>query len=112
MLFLESYFSILVVANSSDSVLSSTSRPLQIIKPDPTHTKLMIDEENIKSLYHIDRPLAVVGVVGPYHSGKSFLLNQLLGRTQGFALGPTVTPSTMVRTLSSLSFSPFSLRSA
>lgn len=36
----------------------------------------------------------VVSVVGTFHTGKSFLLNQLMGRTAGFQLGPTVRPTT------------------
>jgi hypothetical protein len=33
-------------------------------------------------------------VVGPFHSGKSTLLNQLLGRATGFEAGQTVDPTT------------------
>src|SRR3989338_8427841 len=38
--------------------------------------------------------LAIISVVGPYHSGKSFLLNQLVGQQKGFVLGPSVEPQT------------------
>ena len=37
----------------------------------------------------------MVGVVGPFHSGKSFLLNQLMHKPAGFEVGPTVAAETM-----------------
>ena len=40
-------------------------------------------------------PVATVAVVGKYHSGKSFLLNQLMGKQAGFGVGPFVRPQTM-----------------
>eukprot|EP00730_Choanoeca_flexa_P002852 TRINITY_DN11204_c0_g1_i2.p1 TRINITY_DN11204_c0_g1~~TRINITY_DN11204_c0_g1_i2.p1 ORF type:complete len:851 (+),score=236.75 TRINITY_DN11204_c0_g1_i2:199-2553(+) len=39
-------------------------------------------------------PFEVVAIVGPFHSGKSFLVNQFLGIMNGFELGPTVQPTT------------------
>jgi hypothetical protein len=73
------------------------------VYPDPeTHTKLLINEENIKILNALeDDHVAVVGAVGPFHSGKSFLLNQLMENpsssiTPGFQLGPTTDPQTKV----------------
>jgi hypothetical protein len=38
----------------------------------------------------------IVAVVGPFHTGKSFLLNQLMGMKDGngFSIGPTTKPST------------------
>ena len=44
--------------------------------------------------------MGFVGVVGPFHSGKSFLMNQLLPASDerrsslGFKVGPTVQPET------------------
>jgi len=50
---------------------------------------------------------AIVGwiVVGRTNSGKSFLMNQLLGKQKGFELGPTVKPKTTVSKLPLLLFS-------
>jgi len=72
-------------------------KPLQLVRPDPTkHRKLELIGQNVKHLYHIDTAVAVVAVVGKFHSGKSFLLNQLMGKTRsGFGIGPTVRPQTM-----------------
>ena len=38
------------------------------------------------------RPVTVVCVVGPYRTGKSYLLNRLMGKDlrDGFPLGPTI----------------------
>lgn len=71
-------------------------RPLQLVKPDPTgHKQLVLVEENIRHLHYVKGAVAVVAVVGKFHSGKSFLLNQLMGKHDGFGVGPTVKPQTM-----------------
>ena len=71
-------------------------RPLQLVKPDPVeHKKLVIVEENVRHLHYLKGAVAVVAVVGKFHSGKSFLLNQLMGKPDGFGIGPTVRPQTM-----------------
>eukprot|EP01135_Chromosphaera_perkinsii_P011048 Nk52_evm7s2325 gene=Nk52_evmTU7s2325 len=101
------------------------NRPIQLVRPDSTHTKLEVVEENLCVLTDLpdDISVAVVAVVGPFHSGKSFLLNQLIGENfihedekkekeatstststtpgetrkedAGFKLGPSVEPTTM-----------------
>lgn len=71
-------------------------KPVQLIRPDPVeHLKLEIVEENVRHLHHINSAVAVVAVVGKFHSGKSFLLNQLMGKQEGFGIGPYVRPQTM-----------------
>ncbi|MCH86497.1 guanylate-binding protein 4-like, partial [Trifolium medium] len=49
-----------------------------IVEPDPGHTKLRLSEEGLEAIERITNPIASVAVIGPYRSGKSFLLNQLL----------------------------------
>ncbi|KAL7230125.1 hypothetical protein ACSBR2_008623 [Camellia fascicularis] len=49
-----------------------------IVEPDPGHTKLHISKEGLEAIQRITTPIAAVAVIGPYRSGKSFLLNQLL----------------------------------
>lgn len=66
----------------------------QLVQPDPSHTKLEINLDGIEILNGISQKVAVVAAIGAYHSGKSFLLNQLMDEQQGFALGPTVAPQT------------------
>lgn len=45
-------------------------------------------------LSEIKGRLAIVGVAGLYRTGKSFLLNRLLGLQDGFEIGPSVNPCT------------------
>ena len=71
-------------------------RPIQLIHPDPNHHRnLEIISSNVKHLHQIHTAVAVVAVVGKFHSGKSFLLNQLMGKQNGFGVGPSVRPETM-----------------
>ena len=88
----------------SDSSQSSNTKyfeplpdkPVQLVRPDPMqHLKLEIVEENVRHLHHINTAVAVVAVVGKFHSGKSFLLNQLMKKQEGFGIGPYVRPQTM-----------------
>eukprot|EP00899_Mesostigma_viride_P013238 jgi/Mesvir1/21915/Mv25005-RA.1 len=62
-----------------------------IVRPEPGHTKLVVAQEGLDILASIEMPVAVVAVIGPYRSGKSFLLNQLLSLpcNQGFGVGHT-----------------------
>ncbi|XP_071948845.1 guanylate-binding protein 6-like [Antedon mediterranea] len=71
--------------------------PLQLVKPDIQHKQLILNHDYVKTLYQIEGPVAVAAIVGKYHSGKSFLLNQLMGKRQGFGfnIGPFVKPETM-----------------
>ena len=69
--------------------------PLQLVKPDIKHKKLLLVEENFKLLQKIEGSVATVAVVGKFHTGKSFLLNQLMGKYNGFGVGPYVRPQTM-----------------
>ena len=55
---------------------------------------LVVDPRAKESLAKIDKPVVVVSVVGMYRTGKSFLLNRLMNRTDGFPLGATVEAKT------------------
>lgn len=50
-----------------------------MVLPIEGHTKLAIQQEGLEALRHIKGPVVPLVVIGPYRSGKSFLLNQLLG---------------------------------
>jgi polynucleotide 5'-kinase involved in rRNA processing len=66
----------------------SSPRPVQLVAPDSSHQNLVLLEENIHYLENIQEITAILSVVGPFHSGKSYLLNSLLGVSQnGFQLG-------------------------
>jgi septin family protein len=60
-----------------------------IVEPDHGHTKLRLAKEGLEAIKRIETPIAAVAVIGPYRSGKSFLLNQLLSLTcnKGFGVG-------------------------
>ncbi|CAN2390882.1 GTPase activity, partial [Pristimantis euphronides] len=56
---------------------------------------LSVNEEAKKILDHISQPLVVVSIVGPYRSGKSYLLNKLsVDSKGGFFLGHTLSANT------------------
>lgn len=77
-------------------VVMLPEKPIQLIHPDPNHHRnLEIISSNVKHLHQIHTAVAVVAVVGKFHSGKSFLLNQLMGKQNGFGVGPSVRPETM-----------------
>ncbi|KAJ8424171.1 hypothetical protein Cgig2_013507 [Carnegiea gigantea] len=60
-----------------------------IVEPDPGHTRLRLSREGLEAIQRINSPIAAVAVIGPYRSGKSFLLNQLLSLScnEGFGVG-------------------------
>lgn len=69
--------------------------PLQLVRPDHHHKRLVIVEENLRLLQAISQPVSTVSVVGKFHSGKSYLMNQLMAKSAGFGIGSQVTPETM-----------------
>ncbi|XP_072177130.1 uncharacterized protein [Diadema setosum] len=83
--------------NGSREFFHLPEQPLQLIRPDDSHEKLVLVKENVQYLLKMNQSVAVVAVVGKYHSGKSFLLNQLMGkkRSVGFRVGPSLRPETM-----------------
>jgi len=84
------------VSYIGDEMEPLPDKPLQLVRPDlQSHKKLVLVEENVKHLHYIKGAVAVVVVVGKFHSGKSFLLNQLMGKQHGFGIGPSVRPQTM-----------------
>ncbi|KAH7283299.1 hypothetical protein KP509_35G070400 [Ceratopteris richardii] len=68
--------------------------PLQLLRPGKGHDRLELNEIALEKLSFIDTPVAIVGIVGPYHCGKSFLLNVLLNSTHGFSVGVKPDPET------------------
>ncbi|XP_062214327.1 uncharacterized protein LOC133915255 [Phragmites australis] len=76
-----------VAAGVPDS--DELERAFPIVEPDYGHTKLRLSEQGLEAIRRIETPIAIVGVIGPYRSGKSFLLNQLLSLScdKGFGVG-------------------------
>lgn len=60
-----------------------TPRSVLIVEQVPGHSQLRTVDEGLDLLRSVRGPIAPVVVIGPYRSGKSFLLNQLLGVTCG-----------------------------
>uniref|UniRef100_A0A8D2AW76 GB1/RHD3-type G domain-containing protein n=1 Tax=Sciurus vulgaris TaxID=55149 RepID=A0A8D2AW76_SCIVU len=56
--------------------------------------QLRVNEKALKILHKISQPVVVVAIVGPYHTGKSYLMNCLAGENLGFPLGSTVQSET------------------
>lgn len=73
--------------------------PIQLLRPSADHSKLEVNEEGLTLLERVQTPCHVVGVSGPMHSGKSLLLNALLGLPgdlgESFKVGDTVESTTM-----------------
>ncbi|CAL5219282.1 g1085 [Coccomyxa viridis] len=69
----------------------SRKRAYAIVQPIADKTSLHLESEGLAVLRDIQTPVAPVVVIGPYRSGKSFLLNQLLGVgcDEGFGVGHT-----------------------
>ncbi|KAG8098545.1 hypothetical protein GUJ93_ZPchr0013g35957 [Zizania palustris] len=79
----------LAAAAAGDPEPDELERAFPIVEPDYGHTKLRLSEQGLEAIRRIETPIAVVGVIGPYRSGKSFLLNQLLSLScdKGFGVG-------------------------
>ncbi|XVF32478.1 hypothetical protein REPUB_Repub17cG0086300 [Reevesia pubescens] len=79
---------LLFLASGSFSI-DNFHQPFPIVEPDPGHTKLRLSREGLEAISRITTPIAAVAVIGPYRSGKSFLLNQLLSLScyEGFGVG-------------------------
>jgi len=80
----------------ADSVLEVPfNEPFQVVRPTANHTSMLPVPEGLARLSRHQGSISIVSVVGPYHSGKSFLLNALLGNTQVFSIGRRTSPETM-----------------
>ncbi|OCT61922.1 guanylate binding protein 4 S homeolog isoform X1 [Xenopus laevis] len=70
------------------------NQPICLIENEPGK-KICLNQEAKQILEKISQPLVVVSIVGPYRSGKSYLMNKLAGvKTGGFPLGHTVQAKT------------------
>ena len=49
-----------------------------------TDGHFQVNEETASLLSQIEEPIAVLCIAGLYRTGKSFILNQLLGRLDGY----------------------------
>jgi len=71
------------------------NKPFQVVRPTANHTSMLPVMDGLSRLAQHDESISIVSVVGPYHSGKSFLLNSLVGDTKVFSIGRRTSPETM-----------------
>ena len=57
-------------------------------------SELVLNEDIIPLLEKETRPVTVICVVGPYRTGKSYLLNRIMNNKRGFPLGSNVEAET------------------
>lgn len=79
--------------NTIDTEPSNAGRPIKFIYYDESG-KFKVHPDAVDALMQIKGPIGVVSVCGRAKQGKSFLLNQLLGRSTGFQVGSTHQPCT------------------
>lgn len=60
-------------------------KPIQFIAYE--NEKWFVTKEAKNILRNISTPVSIIGIVGRYRSGKSYLLNRLFSSQQGFDLG-------------------------
>ncbi|XP_024987627.1 guanylate-binding protein 3-like [Cynara cardunculus var. scolymus] len=79
--------------SSSTAVASGPARPIRLVYCDEKG-KFQMDPEAVSVLQLVKEPVGVVSVCGRARQGKSFILNQLLGRSNGFQVASTHRPCT------------------
>ncbi|EPY72656.1 hypothetical protein CB1_111004001, partial [Camelus ferus] len=70
----------------------SMMNPICLVKRQ--NSQMTVNPNALKILEQISQPVVVVAIVGPYRTGKSYLMNRLLGQNHGFSLGSTVRSET------------------
>ncbi|KAF8118602.1 hypothetical protein N665_0004s0083 [Sinapis alba] len=78
---------------SSPAVTTGPPRPIRLVYCDEKG-KFRMDPEAVATLLLVKEPIGVVSVCGRARQGKSFILNQLLGRSNGFQVASTHKPCT------------------
>ena len=81
-------------AQPSANAAPGAGQPLELVRYDEKTKRFEVGEEALKMLQSVRAPLGVVSVCGRARQGKSFILNQLLGRSSGFVVAPTHRPCT------------------
>jgi hypothetical protein len=73
--------------------LGESDEIMQLMRLD-NRGKIELNEKALKYIQTIGNKLKVVSVIGPYRTGKSFLLNRLNNKQKGFHLGNSTNPCT------------------
>ncbi|KAL7717390.1 Interferon-induced guanylate-binding protein [Entamoeba marina] len=70
-------------------------QPYTLITPSKDHSKVVFNEDICQKIIdHQQQNWNVISIIGPYHSGKSFLLNALINQTNIFPVAQTNNPTT------------------
>lgn len=69
-------------------------KPEQLIETGSSKDELNLIGKTLKLIESDNRPVTVITIIGPSRSGKSFLMNRLMGKNDGFPLGSTVCAKT------------------
>ncbi|WCJ27102.1 Guanylate-binding family protein [Euphorbia peplus] len=77
----------------TQSPVTGPARPIRLVYCDEKG-KFRMDPEAVAALQLVKGPVGVVSVCGRARQGKSFILNQLLGRSSGFQVAATHRPCT------------------
>ncbi|KAM7500756.1 hypothetical protein LguiA_025170 [Lonicera macranthoides] len=77
----------------SPPLAAGPARPIRLVYCDEKG-KFQMDPEAVAVLQLVKEPVGVVSVCGRARQGKSFILNQLLGRSSGFQVASTHRPCT------------------
>ncbi|KAH1056018.1 hypothetical protein J1N35_034083 [Gossypium stocksii] len=80
-------------ASVSAAPVTGPAKPVRLLYCDEKG-KFRMDPEAVAALQLVKEPIGVVSVCGRARQGKSFILNQLLGRSSGFQVAPTHRPCT------------------
>ncbi|KAK3207077.1 hypothetical protein Dsin_021123 [Dipteronia sinensis] len=78
---------------SISAPITGPARPIRLVYCDEKG-KFRMDPEAVAALQLVKEPIGVVSVCGRARQGKSFILNQLLGRSSGFQVASTQRPCT------------------
>ena len=68
--------------------------PVQFVSTGSSGSELILNESVMEQIKEERRPVTVISIIGPYRTGKSYLLNRLMGKANGFELGPTMEAKT------------------
>ncbi|CAJ1939156.1 unnamed protein product [Sphenostylis stenocarpa] len=79
--------------SSSAAPVTGPARPIRLVYCDEKG-KFRMDPEAVATLQLVKEPIGVVSVCGRARQGKSFILNQLLGKSSGFQVASTHRPCT------------------
>ncbi|GIL52651.1 hypothetical protein Vafri_8448 [Volvox africanus] len=82
-------------ASQKPSSTPPEGKPVQLVHHDPSSGQFSLGEEAIAVLKRIKAPIAVVSVCGRARTGKSYILNQMLGTAgAGFEVASSYRPCT------------------